>query len=176
MVHENIIDGKNIYFRTVNENDAEYILSLRLNENLNRFLNEVSASVEDQKDWITKQKEKPGDYYFIIMDKKIGAIGTIGVYDIDNIKGSFNWGRWILSPKAPVYALIESTILAYEFGFSILNLEKAISDVRIGNYKVINFHLSYNATIHRVDEKSVYYNYNKNQFNDLKNKYKGFIK
>jgi RimJ/RimL family protein N-acetyltransferase len=174
MVYKDEIQGKNIFFRSVNVDDAEFILSLRLDGSLNKFINKVPPSIEQQKSWINKQRNREGDYYFLIQDKDRNAIGTISVYDINFEKKTFNWGRWILKPNAPIYAMIESTLLVYHYAFKTLELCKALSDVRLGNYKVINFHLSYGSKIYKIDEQNAYYTFESSQFQYLINKYKGF--
>jgi RimJ/RimL family protein N-acetyltransferase len=174
MAYTDEIKGKNIFLRPVNEDDAEFILSLRLNDRLNKFINKVSPSIEIQKSWINNQRIREGDYYFLILDKDKNAIGTISVYDINFENKTFNWGRWILKHNAPIYAMIESTLLVYHYAFRILELSKALSDVRLGNYKVINFHLSYGAKIYKIDEQNAYYTFESSQFKYLINRYKGF--
>ena len=52
------LDMKTIRLSLVEENDAEFILSLRLDEKYNKFLSSVSSEIEDQKKWIKQYKNE----------------------------------------------------------------------------------------------------------------------
>ena len=41
------------------------------------------GDIESQKYWIRKQREKYGDYFFIIENKSHNSVGTISCYDFD---------------------------------------------------------------------------------------------
>jgi RimJ/RimL family protein N-acetyltransferase len=174
MVSENILRGKNISLRSVEVSDAEFILPLRLDPTINEHLNKVSPDIELQREWIRNQRERANDYYFIILDKENNPIGTVGLYDINRENGTFNWGRWIVIKKAPLYAAIETTLLIYRFGFEVLELEKAVSEVRTRNVNVVNFHLSYGAIIYKVDAENIFYYFPKSAYANLLAKFKGF--
>ena len=53
-----ILQSKTVKLRLVNESDASFILSLRLNENYNKFLSSVNNDIEKQKVWIRNYKQK----------------------------------------------------------------------------------------------------------------------
>lgn len=168
-------EGKNIVLRSVEVKDAEFILPLRLDPELNEHLNAVPPSVESQQNWIAAQQQRPNDYYFIIHDKKTNRdLGTVGLYEIDPEKRTFNWGRWIIVKDAPMYTAFESTILIYSLAFNHFQLDKALSEVRLANYKVINYHLSYGSVIYKLDELNAYYSFSKDSFPALLKKFKGF--
>lgn len=175
MILDKPVEGKNILLRSVEVTDAEFILPLRLDPQLNQHLNAVSPSVENQRNWIVEQQKRPLDYYFIIHDKKTKRdVGTVGLYEIDPDKGTFNWGRWIIVKDAPMYTAVESTILIYDTAFNHLGLKEALSEVRLANYKVINFHLSYGSVIYKLDELNAYYSFSKDTFGVLLKKFRGF--
>jgi len=172
MILENIIIGKKIQLRTVLESDAEFILSLRLNPELNKYLHSTSPSVENQKEWIRNQQKREGDYYFIIESIEGKPYGVVGVYEIDVDSETFNWGRWIIAKDAPMFVAVESTILVYHFAFDILKLKKALSDVRVENKNVVKFHLSYGSVIYKNDDENIYYEFNKEQYPRLLSMFK----
>jgi RimJ/RimL family protein N-acetyltransferase len=174
MVAENIIKGKNISLRSVEIGDAEFILPLRLDPIISEHLNKVSPSIELQREWIKNQRERPNDYYFIILDKDNNPIGTVGLYDINEQNKTFNWGRWIIIKTAPFYAAIETTLLIYNYAFEILKLEKALSEVRTKNINVVNFHLSYGSIVYKVDAEHIFYYFDRSGYNNLLAKFKGF--
>ena len=172
MVFEELIKGKYIQLRAATLNDAEFILSLRLDPSLNKYLHATDASVESQKKWMMRQQAKEGDYYFVIESKEGVPLGVVGVYDI--VGKTFNWGRWIVKKDAPMYTSIESTILVYYFAFYILNLDTALSDVRVDNKNVIKFHVSYGSKIYKETDLDIYYEFLKESFSILLKKFKGF--
>ena len=70
--------------RPVTLEDAPFIVELRMDPLLNRYLHEISPRVEDQVAWIERYFERPEDYYFIIEDADSGEPhGAIGIYDIE---------------------------------------------------------------------------------------------
>ena len=52
-----MLKSKTISMRYVEESDAEFILSLRLDNRYNNFLSRVDASLDGQKSWIRKYKD-----------------------------------------------------------------------------------------------------------------------
>lgn len=143
MIIEHDIEGKIISLRTVRSEDAEFILSLRLNPELNRFINKVDNNLEKQIQWINDQKERKNDYYFIVHKKNRQPIGTISLYNIANSEGEF--GRWIITGNS--LEALESAILIHDFGFNTLGLNRVISKTHSENIKVINFHKRFGADI-----------------------------
>jgi hypothetical protein len=73
-----------------------------------------------------------------------------------------------------MYTALESAILIYHVAFDILNMKKALSDVRIENKNVVKFHLSYGARIYRESELDIFYEFGKDQFPGLLKKFSGF--
>ena len=54
--------------RLVQVDDAEFILGLRTNEKLSRYIHATSNDIEQQKSWMRSYKERESkgeDYYFI---------------------------------------------------------------------------------------------------------------
>lgn len=84
MVYEGIIEGKFVNLRSVKEEDAEFILNIRNNPNISKYLPKLNVSVEQQKNWIAKQRSDKDSFYFVIEDKSSKVIGTISVYNIVN--------------------------------------------------------------------------------------------
>jgi len=169
------IAGKHVLLRTAEEADAEFILKLRLNPKLNKFLNETDPSVEKQKAWISAKQRDPNDYHMIIQGLDGAALGVIAVYDIDYKEKTFEWGRWIIAENAPYYAAIESALLVYHLAFDILNLELALFGVQLQNAKVISFHKQCGAKITKEDEKGAYFSFSKKDFSAFSKRYKKFL-
>lgn len=136
-----VLISKTIRLRFINPSDAEFVLSLRLDNRYNQFLSTVTPDVDGQREWIKKYKldeSQKKQFYFIIERNDGTPCGTIRVYDLRN--DSFCWGSWILNENKPRYAALESAFLIYEFGFNVLGFNKSHFDVMKGNEKVISFH------------------------------------
>ncbi len=144
-----MLQTKNIYLRLIQDADIDFLLDLRLNKNLNKYLNVVDSDKEQQLNWLKnyKLRETMGhDYYFVIVDKKLGDIGLVRVYNIDYASKSFTWGSWVIkSDRQSKYAALESALLVYEFAFNELNLLLAKFVVDNNNLDVIKFHNRFGA-------------------------------
>ncbi|MDX9682578.1 GNAT family N-acetyltransferase [Pseudomonas protegens] len=135
------LQSKTVKLRLVEEDDAEFILSLRTDSNYNQHLSQVTGGVTEQVEWIRRYKEDEKNklqYYFIIERNDGVRCGTLRVYDIR--PDSFSWGSWILNEDKTRFAAIESAFLIYSFGFDHLKFEKSHFEVRKENTKVISFH------------------------------------
>jgi RimJ/RimL family protein N-acetyltransferase len=130
--------------RPVTLEDAPFIVELRTDPLLNRFLHEISLRVEDQVAWLERYFLRPGDYYFIVEDADSGKPhGAIGIYDVAENAAGAEWGRWIL--KHGSMAALESVWLIYEVGFSTLRLASLSSRTLVENPQVVSFHDSFGA-------------------------------
>jgi RimJ/RimL family protein N-acetyltransferase len=168
------ISGKYINLRTAEPSDAEFILSLRLDEKLSRYLKPTDPSVVKQKIWIAEKIKQPNDYHMIIELKDGKRLGVVALYDINN--DVFEWGRWLIVPNSPIYVLIESCFLVYDFAFNTLGLNSTKSKVRKSNKSVLKFHLNYGADIQKEDDKYVHITYHKNDFNNPNTFLKKYLK
>ena len=162
---KNPIQGKYVNLRTANPNDAAFILSLRLDKDLGKYLKPTDPSVEKQRQWIKNRQKKKDDYHMIIENKNGKNIGVIAIYDIKN--DTFDGGRWLLSRNCILLAAIESCYLLYMFAFNILNLKEGLFEIRKNNKKVIAFHRTLGADIVGEDDTYIYISYNKEKFNNL---------
>ncbi len=171
---------KHIYLRLIQEEDVDFLLSLRLNQNLNIYLNQVNDDKEQQLHWLKNYKQRElngGDYYFVIVDEQLGDIGLVRVYDIDYANKSFTWGSWIIREEnRPKYAAIESALLVYEFAFSELNLLLAKFVVDNNNLGVIKFHNRFGAKYLFTDKVNNNFELSKTLYIQLKyNQYYKFL-
>lgn len=171
-----LITGKSIQLRTVEKNDAQFILSLRLDDALNKYLSPVSHDLQTQYNWIDKYKIKEKEsreFYFIIQTKDGESLGTVRIYDIRG--NSFCWGSWILKQGAPVYAAIETALCVYVFGFEVLGHEQSHFDVRKDNAKVNAFHRAFGAVLDSEDELNYYYHIPRWSFEKAKVRYRKYL-
>jgi len=179
-----LLSGKNINLRTVELEDAEFIYTMRKNQKKTKYLSKVTGTVESQKEWIKNYKQREQDkkeFYFVIESKDEEKLGLVRMYDfkddsfLGNSQSSFCWGSWLIKEDAPKTTAIESALQIYEFGFYRLGFEKSHFDVRKGNDKVISFHQRFGAKI--VDENALdyFFNFEKSDYETIKEKYKRYL-
>ena len=171
-----IIYGKNINMRTVEVEDAEFIYTMRQNQDKTKFLSRVSGSVETQKEWIENYKQREKDkkeFYFVIESKNKEKLGLVRMYDFKN--NSFCWGSWLIKEDALKSTAIESALQIYEFGFYNLGFLKSHFDVRKGNDKVIAFHQRFGAKIVDENDLNYFFNFERNEYEVTKEKYKKYL-
>jgi RimJ/RimL family protein N-acetyltransferase len=131
--------------RPVTLEDAPFIVELRSDPLLNRYLHEISPRVEDQVAWLERYFLRPDDYYFIVEGTDSAEPhGAIGIYDIEENSSGAQWGRWIL--KHGSMAALESVWLICEAGFSELQLASLSSRTLVDNPRVVSFHDSFGAS------------------------------
>lgn len=145
------LKNKTIFLRFAEVSDAEFIHSLRINEDFNKYLSVVDDDIAKQENWLLeyKKREKQGlEYYFIICRNSDSLpIGTVRVYDFIGNKESFCWGSWILNENKTKYAALESALLIYDFAFFNLGFKRCHMDIRKKNIKVIEFHKRFGVEI-----------------------------
>lgn len=168
--------GRSIKIRLVNEDDAGFINSLRIDSRYNTHLSKVDDNIEKQREWIEKYKleESVGkEYYFIIENLNGLKCGTVRLYDFrDN---SFCWGSWILNENKTRFSALESAFLVYDYAFNVLGFEKSHFDVRKENTKVIAFHKKMGAILKSEDELNYYYDIYPNSVWELKRRLSGKV-
>jgi RimJ/RimL family protein N-acetyltransferase len=168
-----MIIGKNIDLRPVEVRDAEFILSLRLDPELNKYISAVENDIDKQKKWIKLCIEDKNQWYFIVQNKKVEPVGTIRIYDI---KGdSFCWGSWIIKPEARSYASLESAVLLYKYAFLELGFNKSHFDVRRENKKAINIYLRFGAIVVEENDLDLFMILERKSFTDKISEYDALI-
>ncbi|PKG37961.1 GNAT family N-acetyltransferase [Psychromonas sp. Urea-02u-13] len=172
-------EGRTIRLRLVQREDAEFIYSLRINDEYNKYLSSMLGTSKDQAMWIDsyKMRETEGlEYYFIIerLDNNI-RIGTVRLYDFIGNKESFCWGSWILNRDKTRSSAIESAILVYEFAFKELNFHGCHFDVRKKNTNVIKFHRKFGAELISETDLDLYFQLSPVSYDDFFAKNKKFI-
>nr|WP_233468059.1 GNAT family N-acetyltransferase [Hydrogenophilus thermoluteolus] len=149
------ISGKTLVFRDVCLDDADFILSLRTDEQKSRYLSMTKPDLKQQQEWIQRYLTSRDQAYFVIATKEGELIGTVRLYDAQG--DSFCWGSWIIKSGAPMHAAIESALMVYAYAIDFLGFSCAHFDVRKGNERVWRFHERFGAT--RVGENALDYYY-----------------
>ncbi len=173
-----IMKSKNLNVCYVNESDADFILSLRNDKNLGKYLSVTDNSLYNQINWIKnyKNKEKKGEeYYFKAFDSE-GDLGFFRLYNIDKENKVLTFGSFIMKNNHPKYAAIESMILAMEFAFKKLKMKKVLLDVRVKNEVAKNFYNRFGFK--KIDENDLdeFYELTREDYDELfANNYKNFL-
>lgn len=135
MIWNDVIEGKYVTLRSVTIDDAEITTQLRQDREKTKFLHVVSNDVEEQRKWIAKQNEAPDDFFFLVLDKKNNAIGTMGISEISEQKGYT--GRLLMYGNA--FQSYEAYMLLIDFGFSTLKLNEQHGETDVKNVSAMNF-------------------------------------
>jgi RimJ/RimL family protein N-acetyltransferase len=167
------ISGRSIDLRPADMTDAEFVLKLRLDPQLNTHLSATAPAIAPQREWIRRCKDDPAQCYFIIQDKQGQPVGTIRIYDLQ--PDSFCWGSWILQPGAPRKAAIESALLVYEFAFYRLGFTRCHFDVRKQNTRVLDFHQRFGAKIVGETADDFFFHFFKADYEATREKYRAFL-
>lgn len=153
--------GNKIILRLVEEEDSYFILKLRQNIELNKYISSTDITVEQQKEWIKKYKIRENnkeEYYFIVLNKKINqSCGTVRIYNIDKINKVATWGSFILDFTRPDGASKEVIDISLNFAFKELKLKKIELDVRKANKKAIYIYEKNGFIKEKEDNINYYY-------------------
>jgi RimJ/RimL family protein N-acetyltransferase len=173
-----VISGitRNISFRFVDVSDAELILELRLNPLRNCYLSPITNDVAAQKKWIEAYKKRElarKEFYYVILDNKQNELGLVRLYDF--VDDSFSWGSWVLKPKVPIAAAIESALMVYEIAFYSLGFTIARFEVRRENVPVIRFHQRSGAICVSEDTVNCYFQIDKTAYEETRKKYARYL-
>ena len=142
MRHDLHLQGQAFRLRPIGDTDAELVLSLRGNPELNRYLHRSSNRIEDQLAWFAEYYQRPGDYYFVLERCDGQSEGVVSIYDVTN--GAAEWGRWILKPGS--LAAVECAWLIYRVAFELLGLDVIYCRTLADNERVVSFHDSCGIT------------------------------
>jgi len=155
----------------VEEEDYEFIFSLRNDQERGRHLSQINNDAESQRIWIKnyKLRERSGDeFYFIALDPANGErMGVFRMYSFTN--GSFSTGSWLYKPGLKNQPII-GNIVGKEIGFDFLKYEKCIFDVRKENLKVLTYHKLFNPVLVSEDDLNFYFELSKASFEKTKSR------
>lgn len=145
MRHDITLAGHGLRLRPIADADAGFVLQLRSDPALNRWLHATSGRLDDQLRWLAAYYARPGDWYFVIERLAGGAPeGVVALYDLDAASQAAEWGRWILRPGS--LAAVESAWLVYRCAFERLGLAAAFCRTVADNARVVSFHDSCGIT------------------------------
>lgn len=131
-----IIKGRYVSLRSAELSDAEVTLKIRLDPNKTKFLHKTENNLEKQKIWLKNQRERNGDYFFVVESLDGKFIGTTSIYDM-NDEHVAHAGRLLMIGN-PIQSF-EAFILMLQYGFEHLGVEKFYGDVDTDNTASYNF-------------------------------------
>ncbi|QMU55885.1 MAG: GNAT family N-acetyltransferase [Candidatus Mycalebacterium zealandia] len=173
-------EGLTVSFRFVREDDAEFILNLRLDPELGLYLSPTDPSVEKQREWLAeyKRREEAGEeYFYIITNNKNGK--RCGTARLIIKEEHFEFGSFILNSDKTPTASIETALFIYHTGFDNLNFEKAHFNANKENIRVVKFHEKMGVRIIGEVETGVgiehLYEMDLRDWAKLREKFKAFI-
>lgn len=157
------MDMYGLHVRLVNEGDAEYIVKLRTNPKVQRFIHDTSTDVSKQIEWIREYKEREalGLEYYFIYQKDGRNMGLNRLYEIDYQTGIFNAGSWLCEEGADVADVVSTVLIYNTIAFEKLGLQRGEGHdgVHVDNKKVIKFNQMVGMTFtgKRFDEEKGYF-------------------
>jgi len=158
ILRDRYIKRKDIILRLCEINDAEFILSLRLNPSLNKYISHTDINIEQQKKWILAYKDRERrnkELYFIIEDINHNRLGTYRIYNIQ--ENSFTIGSWIFKKRTSNYLSVKADILVKDFGFENLKFKYCRFDVRKKNKKVLKYHRLFEPKLINENKLNYYF-------------------
>lgn len=159
--------------------DADFILRLRTNDNLNKYLHPTDNSLENQIEWLKKYKDREKqqeEFYFKVIDLNNNDIGVVRLYDIDYEKSICTFGSFIMKEDRPKTAAIESFVGILKFAFDTLELDKVLLDVRVKNERAKKFYNRFGFVKIHENDLDEFYELTKEDFSRMyKQKYYVFM-
>ena len=155
-----MLKGNIINLRLVNEKDAQFILSLRTNKELSKFISSTNTNIEEQREWIKSYKfreRENKEFYYIVEDKRGTPYGTVRIYNINYEIKETTWGSFILNKARPEGTSAEVIRLSLDFILNELKLNKVHLEVKKGNSKAIHIYEKNNFTRTGEDSENYYY-------------------
>lgn len=126
--------------RLAKESDTDFIMSLRTDAELSRFIHKTDNDVQKHLEWFRRYKQRESearDYYFIYFkdDKPVGLNRIYNVYDYYGTIGS-----WLCAPSNEVEVSMATHLFLHDIIFEVLGLDLTIFDVRKANKHVWKLH------------------------------------
>ena len=147
--------GRSLILREATIADAAFIVALRCDPQLSRFIKRTDPSVAAQEVWLREYPLRPDDYLFVCDDLSGKSWGTMHIACVHGT--AFDPGSWIFRADAPVGASVEAFLLVCRFGFDRLGCDMATFYVRRANEHVWRFHESCGAIRSHEDADYFYY-------------------
>ncbi len=135
------IEKYGLKVRLVNENDADFIVSLRSDPNKTKYMVTLNHEIESQIRWMKeyKKREKEGlDYYFIYSSLNNKPIGVNRLSHINCREKTAVTASWI-TIGGLIYEPFLMQLILNEIAFNLLEINILKGQIHIKNNKLIRF-------------------------------------
>ena len=130
-----------LFARFVDERDTDFIIKLRTDPQLSKYIHDTSDDKDSQLAWIKsyKERERKGEDYYFIFFNDGNPVGLNRIYCIHD--STFTTGSWVFSSDASFDCCIAASIMVRELAFEKMGmeLEDGWDGVHVDNKKVIKF-------------------------------------
>lgn len=165
MIEKILYKKFSVSIRYVEERDASFILQLRTDERLGRFLSATSSDLEKQEEWIRGYKERESsdkEFYFLYESVNGVKYGVNRIYNISDV--SFEVGSWLFSRESPEGVSVLADLYSRDFAFGKFNFDFCHFEVRKANKNVVNYHKRYNPELVGEDNLNYYFKLSKDNY------------
>lgn len=166
------LDRYGLHVRLVREEDAEFIVRLRTDEKLGKYMHTTDSNVDMQVAWLKEYKKRESDgldYYFVFESPMNCPIGVMRIYNVTET--TFTIGSWVFSKDSPKGAAILADLITKEIGHELFPESSCLWDNMKGNTNVIRFGLSFRPTLIRETDTHLYFSCSKENFEKHKKVY-----
>lgn len=129
-----VIKKYGIQIRSVTEDDAEFTLKIRQDKRLTKYIPYLNQTLDEQKKWIRMQRDKKGDYFFIVEYLDSVPFATFGLEFYDD-KGEDVEGVRLISYEQSFYN-IKILKIAYYLAFEYFNVKRYYAHYIDGNERL----------------------------------------
>ena len=151
--------GNKIKLRYYESNDFDLVYKLRnIPESYNWFYEYEPINSTMTKNWWEQSFSKKDEKNFIIADIKTDeAIGTCSLVHIDYRNRKCEFGRFIINPEYKALGVsVEAELLALEYAFEHLNMNKVYLEVLEINQSVVSLHKQFGFIQEGIFNKHIY--------------------
>ena len=127
MVYDGVIEGVTVRMRSIEERDAEATFAMRSDAEKSRYVHGARGTVEDQRAFIRDQRERVGDWLFVVEDLCGKPIGMKGIYGLSDDGKTVESGR--LMNFGSQAQGVEALCLGFDFAFGTLGVETVVMSV-----------------------------------------------
>ena len=151
------MSGFFVNLRPVTEADACFILNLRQRSEVAMFMHKLDITLEQERDWIKRQRKTEGDYFFLIENKQNIPLGTIGLCNAE--KNHCEIGR--AASLGNGVENVEAFFLIFDLAFIGIGYDYMTGTVFPNNYAVKSltqkFGVVHDDILHDVDGMQLNY-------------------
>lgn len=147
MIYEGKISGKTVQLRCIEERDAEITYAMRSDPEKSKYIHAAQGTVEDQRDYIRRIRDKLGNLLFVIEDYDGNVIGMKGLYQYNPLE------RWIVSGQfvgcGTQIQNMEALYLSFDFAFRELRVDQIFMSVLENNTGMYEIQQKFGAEVFR---------------------------